>query len=472
MDENMMISSSSSSSLISASPVTSQQKLQFLLQNQQHWWNYAIFWQTCTNKIDNASCSLSLVWGEGHFQGIKTPLPKPKKKPNFSGFDLHVDFDEGMSSMDDVVTTDAEWFYMTSPSKVYPFKQRSSHSGGSGSATSAGTLAKAFTTGSLVWLSGAHSLRFYNCERAKEAHSHGLQTLVCIPVPNGVLELGSAEVIKENWALIQQAHSLFGPLSNLDMGPMKPEFSIGGNVGGGGGDGVGVSGGVISFYDSGLVGTISTDQAQPSSMGSFEDYDSDEPMSQQRAVKKRGRRPGTAREGQAAGVNHVEAERQRREKMNSRFYALRSVVPTVTRMDKASLLADAVDYINELMDKINNLESQLRVVKVPSYNDCNYDNQSVISNNNNNGVVNCRVPLEVEVRVLGNEAMIRVQCEKVNHPAARLMGVLKQLKLEVHHASVSTVEETMVQDVVIVNVPYELKNDAVIKSAIISRLDQ
>ncbi|XP_021748563.1 transcription factor bHLH14-like [Chenopodium quinoa] len=456
MDENMVFSSSSSSSLISPSPQTLKQQLEFLLQNQQHCWNYAIFWQTCTNNnnnVVNPSCSLSLIWGEGHFQGINSPTTRPKKKPNLIHSD---DFDDGGSTMDDVVT-DAEWFYMTSPSKSYPFKQRASGCG------SSGTLAKAFTTGSLVWLSGPHSLRLYNCERAKEAHSHGLHTLVCIPVPNGVLELGSVEVIEENWALIQQVHSLFGPLSNFDIGPTKPELSLGG-------------GDDISFYDSGLVGAFNTNQAQPASfMGPSEEYDdSDEPISRQRVARKRGRRPGSAREGQVAVVNHVKAERQRREKMNSRFYALRAVVPTVSRMDKASLLADAVSYINELKEKVNVLESQLEMMKV----DCNMF--SSITNDNglcspsgiscNNNKFNSKIPLEMDVRVLGNEAMIRVQCENVNHPAARLMNAFKQLKLQVHHASVSTVEEMMLQDVVIVKVPQDLKSNAILKAAIFSRM--
>lgn len=38
-------------------------------------------------------------------------------------------------------------------------------------------------------------------------------------------------------------------------------------------------------------------------------------------------------------LDHVEAERQRREKLNHLFCELRGVVPNVSRMDKASLLA-------------------------------------------------------------------------------------------------------------------------------------
>lgn len=85
--------------------------------------------------------------------------------------------------------------------------------------------------------------------------------------------------------------------------------------------------------------------------------DSDGPGKRPPAKKKRGRKPGLNRE--TPPVNHVEAERQRREKLNHRFYALRSVVPNVSRMDKASLLSDAVAYINELKAKIEELESQV-----------------------------------------------------------------------------------------------------------------
>ena len=46
--------------------------------------------------------------------------------------------------------------------------------------------------------------------------------------------------------------------------------------------------------------------------------------------------------------SHVETERLRREKLNYWFYALCSVVPNISCMDKVSLLADAVSYINKL----------------------------------------------------------------------------------------------------------------------------
>nr|ABY26930.1 putative anthocyanin transcriptional regulator [Ipomoea alba] len=56
-------------------------------------------------------------------------------------------------------------------------------------------------------------------------------------------------------------------------------------------------------------------------------------------------------------VNHVLAERRRREKLNERFIILRSLVPFVTKMDKASILGDTIEYVKQLRRRIQELEA-------------------------------------------------------------------------------------------------------------------
>lgn len=166
--------------------------------------------------------------------------------------------------------------------------------------------------------------------------------------------------------------------------------------------------------------------------------------------RKRGRKPANGRE---EPLNHVEAERQRREKLNQRFYALRAVVPNVSKMDKASLLGDAISYINQIKSELQELKSSKS--EVDKQLDAAKKEIEVLSNNplppqppqdieakSSRNLTDLEI---VDVKIMGWDAMIRIQCSDNNHPAARLMNALQELDLKVNHASVSVVNDLMIQ---------------------------
>ncbi|CAF1930496.1 hypothetical protein Bca4012_072966 [Brassica carinata] len=187
--------------------------------------------------------------------------------------------------------------------------------------------------------------------------------------------------------------------------------------------------------------------------------------------KKRGRKPANGRE---EPLNHVEAERQRREKLNQRFYALRAVVPNVSKMDKASLLGDAIAYINELKSKVTKTESEKTQIKT-QLEEVKMELAGRKASAGGDLSSSCSltaikpVGMEIEVKIIGWDAMIRVESSKRNHPAARLMSALMDLELEVNHASMSVVNDLMIQQAT-VKMGFRIYTQEQLRASLISKI--
>ncbi|XP_010422737.1 PREDICTED: transcription factor bHLH14-like [Camelina sativa] len=416
MDNNLTFSPSLSSSMLSITQKTQaivsssstdllQQKLRFLVETSPDQWAYIIFWQ---KMIDDQSDQSYLVWVDGHFCGNKNN--KSQENHTTKSIECELMMDGG----------DLELFYATS------FYGED------------GSRRKEISDESLVWLTGLDELRFSSYERAKEASFHGVHTFVSAPIHNGTIELGSSDSIKQNWNFINRVTSMFGSGQTLEL------------------------------------------TNQTGSYPKPEESDDSETGNQQitsekiRRTKLETTDVATAKENHPSrGFSHVEAERQRREKLNHRFYALRAVVPNVSGMDKASLLSDAVSNIQNLKTKINDLETEIKRLKTILTAETDpLDNNS--SNRSPSFVdkVNQRPSesnLEVQVKVVGDEAVVRVQTENVNHPTCALMSTLMEMDCRVQHANASRLGQIMVQDVVVL-VPDKLRSEDCIRTTLVRNL--
>ncbi|XVF17418.1 hypothetical protein REPUB_Repub10bG0120700 [Reevesia pubescens] len=61
-------------------------------------------------------------------------------------------------------------------------------------------------------------------------------------------------------------------------------------------------------------------------------------------------------EGQPS--KNLMAERRRRKRLNDRLSMLRSIVPKISKMDRTSILGDSIDYMKELLERINKLQEE------------------------------------------------------------------------------------------------------------------
>ncbi|KAI3895331.1 hypothetical protein MKX03_035832 [Papaver bracteatum] len=148
-------------------------------------------------------------------------------------------------------------------------------------------------------------------------------------------------------------------------------------------------------------------------------------------------------ENSCANKDHVMAERKRREKLNQRFIALSAVVPGLKKMDKASVLGDAIKYIKQLQEKVKLLEEQTTKKTVESvifmkkthiFAD-DIDSSSSSENSVPGSTYGEPLP-EIEASASHKNVLIRIHCEKRNGVFVKLLSQIEKLHLSIISSNV------------------------------------
>ncbi|KAK7251872.1 hypothetical protein RIF29_35454 [Crotalaria pallida] len=134
--------------------------------------------------------------------------------------------------------------------------------------------------------------------------------------------------------------------------------------------------------------------------------------------------------------DHVLAERKRREKLSQRFIALSAMVPGLKKMDKATVLGDAIKYLKQLQERVKTLEEKAIEKTVESAvfvkrSILFADDEDSSSTDNNSDQ-----PLpEIEARVSGKDVLIRIHCDKHICRSAKILNELEKYHLTVQSSS-------------------------------------
>ncbi|KAK3144012.1 hypothetical protein QOZ80_4AG0307750 [Eleusine coracana subsp. coracana] len=312
-----------------------------------------------------------------------------------------------------------EWYYVVS--MTYAFRPGQ------------GLPGRTFISNKHIWLCNAHLADSRTFPRALLAKSTTVQTIICIPLMSGVLELGTTDSVTQDPDLVSRATTSFWELQfpacteepcsspsvnetgeaedrnafedldhnametmvirdqeelsevemllsaslqhvtneidefsslceELDVQPLQDDWIMEGSFeipcfpeAAGATNDTGIVDRVTSFMT--WTGTDSDEASVPVIR---------EPQKLLKKVVAGGAWESsvggnTARSTQESGIkNHVMSERRRREKLNEMFLILKSLVPTINKVDKASILAETIAYLKELERRVRELESSSR----------------------------------------------------------------------------------------------------------------
>nr|XP_018677684.1 PREDICTED: transcription factor bHLH25-like isoform X2 [Musa acuminata subsp. malaccensis]XP_018677685.1 PREDICTED: transcription factor bHLH25-like isoform X2 [Musa acuminata subsp. malaccensis] len=139
------------------------------------------------------------------------------------------------------------------------------------------------------------------------------------------------------------------------------------------------------------------------------------------------KRPSMGNSSASHNQEHVMAERKRREKLTQRFIALSAVVPGLKKllwkMDKASVLGDAIKYLKQLQEKVKSLEDQVAKRNTES---------TVLAKRSYDERQRCgSLLVEIEARVFQKSILIKIHCENQKGVLVKALSEIEKLHLSV-----------------------------------------
>ncbi|CAH1416205.1 unnamed protein product [Lactuca virosa] len=172
-------------------------------------------------------------------------------------------------------------------------------------------------------------------------------------------------------------------------------------------------------------------------------------------------------------TKHFATEKHRRQQLNGKFEALKGLVPNPTKADRASVVGDAIEYINELKRTVEELKilverkrcNRGRMKKHKTEDDSTLDVESIYTKSNGGGSAGAGAGAgdhahdqqtyngnststmrsswlqrkskntEIDVRIIDDEVTIKLVQQKRINCLFLVSKVLHELQLDLHHVA-------------------------------------
>ncbi|KAJ4725010.1 transcription factor FER-LIKE IRON DEFICIENCY-INDUCED TRANSCRIPTION FACTOR [Melia azedarach] len=156
------------------------------------------------------------------------------------------------------------------------------------------------------------------------------------------------------------------------------------------------------------------------------------------------------RQSKAERSKTLISERKRRGRMKEKLYALRALVPNITKMDKASIIGDAVLYVQDLQMKAKKLKAEIAGLEASLTGSQKYqqsiENTRKTQVRSNNQSICKKILLQMDIiQVEERGFYLKLVCNKGEGVAVSLYKALESLtSFDVQNTTLATESERTV----------------------------
>ncbi|XP_052208098.1 transcription factor FAMA-like [Diospyros lotus] len=213
-------------------------------------------------------------------------------------------------------------------------------------------------------------------------------------------------------------------------------------------------------------------QTTPAELRILSENAGNSPVTEVKNKRKRPRTTKTSEEVESQRMIHIAVERNRRKQMNEHLRVLRSLMPGsyVQRGDQASIIGGAIEFVRELEQLLQCLESQKRrrlygdpprpagesSLPIPQPQAPPPPPFPLVALPNDQlKLVELETGLheetaesksclaDVEVKMVGFDAMIKILCRRRPGQLVKTIAALEDLQLSILHTNITTIEQTV-----------------------------